>query len=159
MRQVAVIAVIAMLALGSVAGAQEFPVLQRQLDRIDAEPKGEMIGYVAAARIAAKEMTPGKLKKAPGRYVGVPVAFNAKIVEITEQNGATFTRVESGDLVLFVVGRFLTDFEERDRVGVIGYLAGTFEYTSQAGWNISIPAVAARAIVSAKEFARLSGKK
>lgn len=137
--------------------AREFaPTLPGQLDRISTEEieitedlirfldyrNKEPIGYV-------------HLKKNAKRYAGKPIALTGKIIEIQEGEEGTFARVGlngNNDDVFAVGARFQTDFVENNWIGITGYLAGAFEYTSQAGWNVTIPAVAARHIVSKRDF-------
>jgi len=97
------------------------------------------------------------LKKNSQRYAGRPwMAFNAKIVEIAEKDGTTTARIDiGGGNVMFFVARFDNDFVEKDRVDVAGYLAGDFSYTSQAGWSITLPALAGAAMFKAGGYAKM----
>jgi hypothetical protein len=59
-----------------------------------------------------------------------------------------------------VKANFATDFVEKDQVYVVGTLTGNYSYTSEAGWNITIPAIDAQAILKPNEAARIrAGKK
>ena len=53
-----------------------------------------------------------------------------------------------------VIGPIETSFVEKDHVYVIGYLAGDYSYTSQANWNITIPALAMRAMMKKRDVAK-----
>ena len=58
-----------------------------------------------------------------------------------------------------VTANFTTEFVDKDEVYVAGYLTGNYSYTSEAGWNITIPSIDARAILKPSEAARiLAGK-
>jgi hypothetical protein len=99
---------------------------------------------------ADRSVTYEHLKKNAARYAGRPWTFTGKILEISEVGGNTVARIaldDWGNKAIYVAGPFTTEFVEKNRVQVIGYLAGDYSYTSQANWNITIPAVAARAMV------------
>jgi hypothetical protein len=103
-------------------------------------------------------LTFGQLSKNPDRYAKRPWSFSGQIVEITEKDGSTVARVALDDWaqkVIFVAAKFETDFTQGDRVDVAGRLAGTFSYESQAGWNITIPAMVALSMQKRGTFARL----
>lgn len=100
-----------------------------------------------------KAVTYEHLKKNADRYAGKAWSFTGKILEISETGGGTVARVsldDWGNKAIYVAAPFSTEFVEKNRVHVIGYLAGNYSYTSQANWQITIPAVAARAIISPK---------
>lgn len=106
---------------------------------------------------ADKSITYELLKKNPQKYAGRPWAFEGKILEITEKNGATVARItldDWGNKPMMVMGPIETSFVEKDHVYVVGYLAGDYSYTSQANWNITIPALAVRAIMKKKDAAK-----
>jgi hypothetical protein len=56
------------------------------------------------------------------------------------------------------VGRFTTGFVTDDYVYVVGNLAGYYSYTSQAQWDITLPVLAARAMLSPAEADRFKSK-
>lgn len=113
-------------------------------------------------RAADGSITYAHLKKNADRYAGRPWAFTGKILEISEVGGGTAARVsldDWGTKPVWVVSAFETDFLEHDRVYVVGYLGGSYTYTSQAGWTITIPALMARAMLKPGEAAKLKSKK
>ena len=104
-----------------------------------------------------KAITYAHLKKNAAKYAGEPWAFTGKILEITEKDGMTAARISIDDWaqnVLFVSGMLTTEFVEKDRVYVVGYLAGDYSYTSQANWKITIPSLAIRAVIKPKDVAK-----
>ncbi len=98
------------------------------------------------------------LKKSAERYAGRPwYALNAKIEEISEKDGRTIARINVGSGgTIFFVSSFASDFVEKDRVDIAGYLAGTHSYTSQAGWNITLPALAGAVMFKPGSFSKMS---
>jgi hypothetical protein len=106
---------------------------------------------VEAAKSSA--ITFAHLKKNADRYKGKFWRFTGKIIEIGESGGRTKARValdSYGQNVIFVEAPFETEFVDGARVEVMGLLTGSFSYTSQAGWNISIPSMLAARITKAK---------
>ncbi len=90
------------------------------------------------------------LKKNAEKYAGRPWMFTGKILQIMEQGGETQALIsldDWGSKTIWVVAPFTTDFVEKNRVTVVGYTAGSYSYTSQANYNLTVPAVAARAIL------------
>jgi hypothetical protein len=129
--------------------------LAGQVQRIVAEGTGDEQVRKNMAD-ADKSVTYEHLKKNAERYAGRPWIFTGRILEISESQGGTMARMsldDWGNKVIYVAAPLQTDFVEKNRVLVVGYLAGNYSYTSQANWNITIPAVAARAIM------KPSGKK
>jgi hypothetical protein len=109
------------------------------------------------------QITYEQLKKNADRYDGEPWAFTGKIFQIQESGGQTLALVSLdawGSKIVAVKANFTTDFVEKDRVYVVGYVTENYAYTSVAGWNLSVPAVDARAILKPAEAARIkAGKK
>lgn len=88
------------------------------------------------------------------RYAGISYRVTGRILQITESNdgGVTTARVsldEYGRQSFFVVGRFSSRFVEDDQIEVIGYLAKKHTYRSSAGWDVTVPALAAAAMIPA----------
>ncbi|HEX8565409.1 MAG TPA: hypothetical protein VF648_07030 [Pyrinomonadaceae bacterium] len=109
-----------------------------------------------------KSITYEHLKKNADRYSGKAWMFKGKILQVFEQNGQTGARVsldDWGNKPVWVACNCTTDFVENDRVFVVGYLTGTYSYTSQANWEITIPALAARAILSSKDSVKYQAEK
>jgi hypothetical protein len=112
--------------------------------------------------IADKAITYEHLKKNADHYHGEPWAFTGRILQVQEAGGQTSALVSLdlwGNKTMYVRANFTTEFVEKDQVYVVGYLAGNYSYTSVAGWNLTVPALDARAILKPSEAARLRGKK
>ncbi len=104
-----------------------------------------------------KDVTYEHLKKNSTKYAGQAWDLRGKILQIQEVDGDTMARVALdnwGNKVVWVVGNFTTDFVEDNQIYAVGYLAGDYSYESQAGWNITIPALVARAIIKPGEAAK-----
>lgn len=109
------------------------------------------------ANIAAtdKAITYEHLKKNADKYAGKPWFCKGKILEITEQSGLTVARIgldDWGTKTIWVMGLVSTDFVEKNTVYVVGYLAGNYSYTSQANWQITVPALAIRAMIKPSDW-------
>lgn len=115
--------------------------------------------------LAAEEskITYEQLKKNAERYDGEPWAFTGRVFQIQESGGQTLALVSLdawGSKMVAVKANFTTDFVEKDRIYVVGYVTENYSYTSVANWNLSVPAVDARAILKPAEVARIkAGKK
>lgn len=98
-----------------------------------------------------------KIKKNSARYMGKAWTLYGVIAEIheTEEDGEPMTTARvlvatsyaGSDEVVYVTAPFRTDFVENSIVDVLGVLNRDISYTSQAGWNITIPGMIAVAIV------------
>ncbi|PFR28437.1 hypothetical protein COK20_30855, partial [Bacillus cereus] len=75
------------------------------------------------------------------------VKYTGEIVQIIESGGSTDIRLavtkrsygyNTNDIV-YVTFDKPTEFVEKDIVTVTGNIEGSYSYTSQAGWNISVP--------------------
>lgn len=123
-----------------------------EFDKVDGNPI-EAERYAAVLRESlgnAETIHYAHLKKNAAKYGGRPWAFTGRILQIIEQGGTTIARLQVlhgdddySDDVIFIEAPFETEFLVKNRIDVVGYLAGTKEYTSQAGWNIEVPALAA----------------
>ena len=105
----------------------------------------------------SKDITYEHLKKNSAKYAGKPWALKGKIIQIQETDGDTIARLALdnwGNKVVYVVANFTTDFIDNNQVYVVGYLAGDYSYESQAGWNITVPALVARAIIKPNEVSK-----
>jgi hypothetical protein len=109
-----------------------------------------------------KSITYEKLKKDADRYDSQAWAFTGKVFQIQESGGRTTALVSLdawGGKMMWVTANFTTEFVEKDQVYVVGYLAGSYSYTSVAGWNVTVPAIEARAILKPSEAARIKSNK
>ncbi len=136
--------------------AQHTPDLAGQVSKIQSEGVDDThirTNVLAVDKTISYEM----LKKNADKYAEKPWAFKGKILEITEKNGYTDARIaldDWGNKVVYVSGPIETPFVEKDQVYVVGYLAGNYSYTSQANWQITIPALAARAMLKPQDVAK-----
>jgi hypothetical protein len=130
------------------------PTLDGQLNRIDSSGGSSIEAVLDNWDASLETVSYPTLEKNPSKFAGKPYAFYGKIVQIQETASFTTARVrfpERYDWIIYVQGRFETPYVEGQYVNVVGYLAGSYSYESQAGWNITIPAFAARAIFSDKD--------
>lgn len=114
-------------------------------------------------RIAAEEAERQKyertidfahLNKNADKYAGEPYKFYGQIVQIMESGNYTTIRMSvtqtsygwSPSDIIYVEYDGTTDFVEDDVITVYGTVFGSHSYTSQAGYNISLPAVIAKQI-------------
>jgi hypothetical protein len=107
---------------------------------------------------ADKTISYEHLKKNAGRYAGTKWEFIGKILEIHELEGRTIARISvdaAGVKPMFVTYPFTTEFVEDNRVYVLGELAGEHSYESRAGWNLTIPAIAAYVILKPDEAVKI----
>lgn len=94
------------------------------------------------------------LNKNADKYAGEPYKFYGQIVQIMESNNYTTIRMSvtqtsygwSSSDIIYVEYDGTTDFVEDDVITVYGTVFGSHSYTSQAGYNISLPAVIAKQI-------------
>lgn len=94
------------------------------------------------------------LNKNADKYAGEPYKFYGKIVQIMESGNYTTIRMSvtqtsygwSSSDIIYVEYDGTTDFVEDDVITVYGTVFGSHSYTSQAGYNISLPAVIAKQI-------------
>lgn len=103
-------------------------------------------------------ITYAHLKKNADKYLGKPWMCTGRILQIFEKGGETTARIGIGAYgsdPIWIYGKFATDFIEKDRLAVIGYLNGDYSYVSQAGWNITIPSMVARAMLKPGEVTKL----
>jgi hypothetical protein len=104
-----------------------------------------------------KSITYAHLKKNAERYHGEPWSFTGKIQQIFESDGKTTALIsldDWGSKPIWVRANFTTEFIENNRVFVVGYLSGNYSYTSIAGWNMTVPALDARAMLKPNEVAK-----
>ncbi len=107
-----------------------------------------------------RTLTYEHLKKNPQQHSGKAWAFSGRIIQIQEEGELTFALValdQWNTKTMAVRADFSTPFVENDRVYVVGQLAGSYSYTSVAGWEITVPSITARAIITPREAAQLRG--
>lgn len=134
------------------AKEESAPNLTGQLNRIEAEGGNTVEAILDNWEASIEGLKYAMLEKNPTKYVGTPYTFYGKIVQIQERGNYTWARLNFGRTdIIWVEGRFSTAYLKNQNVYVVGYLAGTYSYTSEAGWKITIPAFAARTIFTDKE--------
>lgn len=107
-----------------------------------------------AKRANAKTISFDKLNKNPDRYKGEYVKYRGEIVQIMEGSGMTQIRLSvtptsygwSASDIIYVTYIGYTDFVDEDVVTIYGEVSGSYTYTSQAGWDITLPLVIADSI-------------
>jgi hypothetical protein len=108
------------------------------------------------------KITYEQVKKNADKYIGKSWAFKGKIYSIYEKDGQTNSVISLdpwGNKLIWVIGDFTTDFVEKNQVFVVGYITGNYSYKSIAGWDITVPAVAARAMLKPNDAAKIRAKK
>jgi len=127
------------------------------IDQSDLEDSSDL-AVVNNIKAADKSITYEHLKKNADKYNGQAWSFTGKILEIQELEGKTVARIGTGSWgskPVLVTAPFTTDFVEDNNVFIVGYLTGSYSYESQAGWNITIPSLTARAILKPADAAKL----
>ncbi len=132
--------------------------MSEQLQKISTDGGRSPDAIFANVQAVDEELTYAQLKKSPEKYAGRAWGFEGKILQIGETGDKTWARVgldSWGNDVVWVEGDFTTEFVDGQRVALLGYLAGTHSYKSQAGWDIRIPALAARIMLTPRAADRL----
>lgn len=136
--------------------------LAGQLERIKSEGGNQPDLLIKNTHAADPKISYELLKKNADKYAGQPWAFTGKVLQIYEQDGQTQARLAMDtweNKPVWVAADFPTEFIENNRVYVVGYLSGNYSYDSIAGWKITLPAIAARAMLKPAEAAKLRGRK
>lgn len=124
--------------------------LMRILAVADEVPLAKILEAAGKTRVSLAQ-----LSKNPGRFAGTPWRGSGRVLEIHEGPGGTVARVAVGPQdVMYVRLLYATDVVQYDAVDLVGFLAGSYSYTSQAGWSISLPALAAKAMVKRGKLQR-----
>ncbi len=107
---------------------------------------------VAMLKTTAKKVSYAELSKNPDSYKGTSVKFTGQILQILESNGQGVIRLSvtnlgygtwSSDDVVYVTYTGHNDFVNGDVVTVYGVLQGSYTYTSQANYQITLPSMEA----------------
>jgi flagellar biosynthesis GTPase FlhF len=105
----------------------------------------------AAKKANAKTIEYAQLKKNPDRHAGEYVKYTGEIIQILEGDDITNIRLavtkdsygyDFNDLI-FIEYPGYTDYVEGDIITVYGEIYGGYSYTSQAGWEITLPGLVA----------------
>ncbi|KIL45775.1 hypothetical protein [Jeotgalibacillus soli] len=136
---------------------------QEAKEKAEAEAKAAEEAAAAEAA-AAQELADKKanaqtieyaqMEKNPDRYTGEYVTYTGEILEINESDDYTIMRVAVTESsygydfndVIWVEYAGYTEFVAEDVVTFYGEVYGGYSYTSQAGWEITVPAVMADTI-------------
>lgn len=119
---------------------EEEKARQEQLAKEQAEKKAN-----------AQPIEYAQLIKNPDRHAGTYVKYKGEIIQIQEGNGLTVIRLavtptsygyDFND-VIWVEYEGYTDYVDGDTITVYGEIFGSHSYTSQAGWDITVPALIA----------------
>ena len=93
-----------------------------------------------------------RLEKNPSRYQGKTGCYRGRIGNILEE-GKWLSQIQlytrgycSGQVFVFHPG--VTSFVKGNRIWACGHILGSYTYRSQAGWNITVPALLAHILVS-----------
>lgn len=106
----------------------------------------------AAKKANAKTIDYPQLKKNPDRYKGEYVKYTGKILQILEGDNITNIRLSvtqnsygyDVNDVIFIEYPGYTEFVDDDIITVYGEIYGSYSYTSQAGFEISLPGLLAK---------------
>jgi len=108
-------------------------------------------------RASSVEVPYGSLERGADTYAGQQVIFRGRVVEIHDRpNGGSWMRIATRGSYANIywvesLVRAPPSVTARASVLVVGKLAGTFTYQSQSGWNITLPAALAYAVIPASE--------
>jgi len=132
-------------------GAQDLAVARRLASATGAA-RDTLICEVE--RQTNQDVTFAGLQRNASRYTGELAAFTGRVLEIQDIPGGrgSFLRVGVNSALTNVLA-VITHLPPADsvvanrRVRVYGRMAGSYSYTSQAGWNITIPRMDAVAVL------------
>lgn len=122
---------------------------EAEAERVAAEAE-KIAQQEADFKASAQEIEYKVFKKSPDKFIGTVLTYTGHVVQIMEDSGITFIRLEVTDLGYDiwtdVVGVFFDgglDVYDDDIITVWGKGRGTYTYTSQANYNITIPSMTA----------------
>lgn len=104
------------------------------------------------------------LQRNAERFTGRPVLFRGTVLEINDiPTGGSFLRLGVGHYGADAIAVFTYETPPetvvaRSRVRVYGRMAGSYSYTSQAGWNITVPRLHAVAVVRDADVPRRAAR-
>ncbi|MCC6748353.1 MAG: hypothetical protein IT371_11885 [Deltaproteobacteria bacterium] len=116
---------------------------------------GGLVEYIAKRD---QSITYAHLKKSADRYAGQVVWMRGQILTIKEDGGQTQIQLNTSnkgyglwdDQVIVAYGS-TTPFVEKKLIRVAGKVVGNHTYTSQAGWQITVPLIRAEYVVPGGE--------
>lgn len=131
--------------------AKEEAEAQAQAEKEAKEEEAKAEQEAKEKRENAEPIEYAQLEKNPDRYAGEYVKYQGQVVQIQEGDNMTSIRLAvtqdsygyNSDDIVYVEYDGYTDFVDDDIVTIYGEVYGSYSYTSQAGWEITIPAVIA----------------
>jgi hypothetical protein len=99
----------------------------------------------------AKKISFANLNKDPNSFNGIDAEFTGQIIQIQESDGQGMIRLDvtkedygwSGTDIIYITYTGHNDFVENDVVTVYGVLQGSYTYTSQSNYQITLPSMEA----------------
>ncbi|MDO5835805.1 MAG: hypothetical protein Q4P17_04790 [Methanobacterium sp.] len=101
-------------------------------------------------KASCKSISFKELEKNPDGHSGERVKYTGEVVQIMENYGVSSIRMDVGSNfgdTIYVSYPGTTSAVEGSTITVYGVVDGSYTYTSQAGWEISLPKVTAKYIV------------
>lgn len=94
------------------------------------------------------------LETRPKRYVGSPIVLRGRVFQVfdREETQESAFLISLGRTNVYVEYPEETDIVNRQGVRVYGYVSGDYSYTSVAGWEITVPRVAALVVAGETEM-------
>lgn len=136
-------------------------VLLRALDEaISLEPLGggELVAALGAWQAGASDISYAQLERNAETYRYRKAVFSGRVLEIRDLPGGSFVRLATrgyDDIIWVEPLRPPSETIVADsRVRVYGYMFGTHSYRSQAGWEITLPQMAAVAVIEERTVRR-----
>ncbi|MBN8208921.1 hypothetical protein JI666_09205 [Bacillus sp. NTK071] len=131
--------------------AEEKAKEEEAREKEEAEAEKKAAEELAEKKANAEPIEFKQLEKNPDRYTGEYVKYTGEIVQIIESDDYTNIRLAvtkdsygySFDEIIYIEYDGLTEFVEEDVVTIYGTVYGSHDYTSQAGYELSIPGVLA----------------
>ena len=131
------------------AEAEKKAAEEAERKRIEEEEKAAK--ELAEKKANAEPIPFKQIDKNPDRYAGEYVKYRGEIIQIMESEDSTVIRLavtktsygyDYNDVIYVEYGDW-TEFVEEDVVTVYGTIYGSYTYTSQAGYEISLPSLIA----------------
>lgn len=100
-------------------------------------------------KASCKAISFKELEKNPDGHAGERVKYVGEVVQIMENYGVSSIRMDVGSNfgdTIYVSYPGTTSAVEGSTITVYGVVDGSYTYTSQAGWDISLPKVSAKYI-------------
>ena len=123
----------------------------------DAKQRRRELACEAYRKINAQDrserITRKMLETRPRRYVGQPVHLDGQVIQAFDlENEESALLVIVGSNNVHVLYHERSDLVKGERVRFFGYVVGDYSYTTVAGWNLTVPEVAALSVGSYREL-------